>query len=258
MKSLPLAIVLAFFMLSCAKQESELQLTPTLDVEKKNMGVYGIWTTTTCFACGDRLNASHNLWEQNRNVAVGMAFKYAFTGSNGPHSVWGTHLFDLFGPQFGLEPGWPQDFSNFMSGTVAEHLSNDVILNGNYELKFEGNEITINTTTKFFSDFTGDVYLAPFIIVDNLVGHQVGHPDTTNTVHQRYVADVAYLANKDVNSKQEWGYLISSQSVRDGHTLNLKFKAQKMNHWNNSDISIAMIYFKKAGNQYVFLNAFDK
>jgi hypothetical protein len=247
------------FALACKKPVSELETTPVLDVEKKNMGVLGVRTATWCEPCGNGLNNTQNIFEQNKHLVVGMAFKDAFNGAGGPHSDWGNNLFDKVGPQFDLGNSVPTNFQNFKHNTVAEHLQSEtIVVSGNYEIDFDGNDMTIRTTSKFFTNYEDDVYLAPFVIVNNLVGHQLGHPDTPNTVHTRYVADVAYPANKSIDSKFEWGYLISSGPVRDGHTVNMTFKATKKSHWVNNNITIGMVYFRKVGNEFIFVNAFTK
>lgn len=242
---------------ACKKPVSDLQETPTLEVEKKNMGVLGVRTATWCGPCGGSLNGTQDLFEQNKHLVVGMAFKDAFNESQ---SEWGNNLFEKVNEMFDIGSGVPTSFQNFKHNTVAEHINpnNAVVLSGNYEIDFDGNAMNIRTTTKFFMDYEGDIYLAPFIIVNNIVGHQLGHPDTPNTMHTRYVADVAFPANKEIDSKFEWGYMISAGAVKDGHTLNFNFKGTKKSHWVNNNISIGMIYFRKVGNQFVFLNAFTK
>ena len=242
---------------ACKKPVSDLQETPTLEVEKKNMGVLGVRTATWCGPCGQSLNGTQDLFEQNKHLVVGMAFKDAFYESQ---SVWGDNLFEKVNEMFDIGSGVPTSFQNFKHNTVAEHINpnNIVVVSGNYEIDFSGNDMNIRTTTKFFTDYEGEIYLAPFIIVDDIVGAQNSHPDTPNTVHKRYVADVAFPANKDIDSKFEWGYMISAGAVKDGHTLNFNFKGTKLPHWENSNISIGMIYFRKVDGQFVFLNAFTK
>lgn len=260
MKKLLYIPVVLSLLIACKKPVSDLETTPILDVEEKNMGVYAVRTATWCWACGTSMNASHNFWELNKEEGVGMAFKDAFSGEFGQHSDWGSHLFSVVAAQFEISTSTPTNFQNFNYNSVNEHTSSSVVVvNGNYEIDFNGNDMTIRTTSKFFSEYTGDIYLAPFIIVDDLVGYQTDHPDSPNTVHKRYVADVAVPINKSAeDDKHEWGYLISSGDVKRDHTVNMTFKATKKAHWANNKISIGMIYFRKVGNQFFFLNAFTK
>ena len=258
MKNLLFIPVIAVALFSCKKENSNLEPTPTLDVEKKNMGVYAVRTATWCGPCGGSLNNTQATFESNKDVAVAMAFKDAFSEAQSPY---GSTLFDLVPDMFEIATSVPTSFQNFNAtfpSSIAEHIDTTVTINGNYEIEFSGTAMTINTTTKFFDENVGEIYLAPYIIVDSLVGYQNDHPDSPETVHMKYVADIAYPSSRDTDSKFEWGYLVSSSLVKEGHTVNLQFKAEKRDHWQNHNISVAMIYFKKVGAKFVFLNAFTK
>jgi hypothetical protein len=224
----------------------------------KNMGVYGVRTATWCGPCGSSLNGTQENFENAKDIAVGMAFKDAFSEAQAPY---GNFLFDEVGPMFDLGNSVPTTFQNFNAAfpsSIMEHIDSAVFVNGNYEIEFNGNQMTINTTTKFFRDYGGEVFLAPYIIVDSLVGYQNGHPDSPETVHTRYVADIAYPSSRDAEAKFEWGYLVSAGYVDKGHTVNLQFTAEKRDHWKNHNISVGMVYFKKVGTKFVFFNAFTK
>jgi len=261
MKKLILVPVLLTMAFACKKPVSDLETTPTLDVEEKNMGVWGVRTATWCGPCGSSLNGTQDIFEQNKHLVVGMAFKDAFIGAEGAQSDWGNHMFDVVAGQFDLGSSVPTTFQNFNTGTpgtIAEHLAAEVVVNGNYEIDFNGNDMVIRTTTKFFTNYEEQVFLVPFIIVDDLVGYQTSHPESPNTVHKRYVADVALPVNKASEDKNEWGYLISDRFVKEGHTVNMTFKATKKSQWANQNVKIGMVYFRKIGNQFFFLNAFSK
>jgi hypothetical protein len=258
MKKLFILPVLALVVFSCKKESSDLETTPTLQVEKKNMGVYAVRTATWCGPCGGSLNNTQTIFENVKGYGVAMAFKDAFGEAQAPY---GNNLFDKVPDMFGIATSVPTSFQNFnavIPASINEHVDAIVVANGNYEIEFNGNELIINTTTKFFTDYSGDVYLAPYIIVDSLTGYQNDHPDSPETIHMKYAADIAYPNNRDLESKFEWGYLVSSGMVKNGYTVNLKFKAEKRDHWKNHNISIGMIYFKKVGNEFLFLNAFTK
>ncbi len=258
MKKLLVLSMFSLAFVACKKETSNLQTTPTLDVEMKNMGVYGVRTATWCGPCGNSMNGTHQIFENVKGYAVAMSFKDAFSEAQSPY---GNYLFDKVTEMFDLGNSVPTSFQNFNAdfpASINEHLDTTVILGGNYEIEFNGNEMTINTTTKFFMDYSGEVFVAPFIIVDNIVGYQNGHPDSPNTVHKKYVADIALPTTRLPENKYEWGYLVSYGMVKNGHTVNLKFTAQKNANWANNNISIGLIYYRKVGDRFKFLNAFTK
>jgi hypothetical protein len=251
-------LALSILALSCKKGHSDLEVTPTLNVEQRNMGVFAVRTATWCGPCGSHLDNTQSAFENVKGSAVAMAFKDAFSEAQSPFA---DVLFDKLPGMFEIATSVPTLFQNFNAAapaTIAEHLESEVILNGNYEIIFNGNEMTINTTTKFFKEYLGDVYLAPFIIVDSLVGYQNQHPNSPQTVHMKYVADVAFPSSRTSGSKYEWGYLVSTGVVKKGHQVNLQFKAEKRDHWKNHNISVGMVYFRKMGEKFIFLNAFTK
>lgn len=258
MKKLVYLSLLSVAIYSCNKETSDLTVTPTLDVEMKNMGVYAVRTATWCGPCGNSMDNTHQVFDNMKDVAVAMAFKDAFSEAQ---SAYGNFLFDKVTEMFDLGNSVPTYFQNFNAdfpASINEHLDTTVILSGNYEIEFNGNDMVINTTTKFFMDYVGEVFVAPFIIVDGIVGYQNGHADSPNTVHKKYVADVAIPATRLPENKYEWGYLVSFGLVKNGHTVNLKFTAQKDSSWANHNISVGLIYFRKVGNELKFLNAFTK
>jgi hypothetical protein len=262
MKKLALFAFSAALVMACNKKETSSE-TPSdfLSVEEKNMGVRGVMTATWCAPCGGQLNGTHDnfVGDLSFGAAAPMAFKDAFSGEFGPHSDWGNYLFDKVGPQFDLGNSVPASFQNFSENTIGEHVGAPfVALNGNYNIDFNGTEMIIKTTTEFFTDYTGDLYLAPFVIVDGLVGYQNGHPDSPETVHRYYVADVAYPTSLTEEDKFEWGYRIAAGDVRKGQKINMEFTLNKKGHWPNNKISIAMVYFRKVGNEYRFVNAYTK
>jgi hypothetical protein len=262
-----LILTAAFTMLfACKKETSDKETTDILDVQEKNMGVYAVRTATWCEPCGNSMNGTQDNMTNQLVIgnAVPMAFKDAFIDQNNqPHSDWGNYLFDEVRTKFDLAPSVPHTFYNFSQSSVGEHVLDTVIVSGNYNIDFDGNKMTIKTTTKFFKDYLGDVYLTPFVIVNNLVGFQSGHPDSPttaspNTVHKHFVADVAYPTNFKPEDKHEWGYRVAAGQLRRGQNINMEFTLDKKPHWANNNISIVMVYFRKVNNDFLFLNAFTK
>lgn len=255
-------ISIVFLALSaCKKENSDKETTETLTVEEKNMGVFAQRTATWCGPCGASMNGTQdnmsNQLAQGR--AVPMSFKDNFIGLNGmSHSNWGDYLFGEVLDQFEIESSVPHSFYNFTQSSIDEHVLDTVVLSGNYNIDFDGNKMTIKTTTQFFQSYLGDVYLAPFVIVNDLVGSQLEHPDTPNSIHKHFVADVAYPTGFAPEDKSAWGYRVAAGQMPKGQKINMEFTLEKKAHWVNSNISIAMVYFRKVDNQYIFLNAFTK
>ena len=262
MKILKLTISLAiiiFAFSSCKKEVSNLKSSEFLEVQEKNMGVVAKRTATWCGPCGDwGFSSFEDFKAQYKDEAVYMAFKTAFTSK-------GDTYYDKVTSLFGIPAVTPVFFYNFDTingtnfqglGSVSEHNHAEVIANSNYEYTLTEDKIQLNTTTKFFKSVEGDYVISPFLILDNQVGPQLGHPDTPNTVHPSFVANLAHP--KDITTQESWAYKVASGKIEEGHQINLEFEVDRDIEWTEDDISFALILFKRVGSKYKFINAFTK
>ena len=249
-----LLIITAF--ISCRKT-SPMEITEdNLKVEEKNMAVIAKRTATWCGPCGSSgFPLFENLKSQYGDDAVYMAWKDAFVTNEG------SHLFDTVGPAFNLGNSVPTFFANFQKdwndSMVKSHINADyVIANSNYDMSVEGQRVVLKTTTQFFTDVEGEYYLAPYMIVDNIIGYQNGHPDENNTIHHNYVARIATPTT--INGSEDFGYQITTNGANRGLVVNLEFESEKSPLWKSRDISFALIIFKKQPWGLEFINSFTK
>lgn len=258
---LPL-FILAIAFTSCKKEISNLEKSEFLVVQEKNMGVVAKRTATWCGPCGDwGFTNLESLKNQFKDEAVYMAFKTAFTSV----SPQGNEYYDKVTNLFGIPTVTPVFFYNFDTihgtnfqgvGSVSSHNNAEVIANANYEYSLTNDKIQLKTTTEFFKSVEGDYVISPFLILDNQVGAQNGHPDTPNTVHPNFVANLAHP--KNIKSKESWAYKVASGNIEKGYQINLEFEVDRKAEWTEDDISFALVLFKRVGNKYKFINAFTK
>lgn len=248
--------MIATVLISCRKT-SKMEVTEgNLMVEESNMAVLAKRTATWCSPCGSSgFPLFENLKTQYDDDAVYMAWKDAFVTSTG------STLFDEVGPQFNLGGTVPTFFANFQKdwsdSMVRAHINAEyVIANSNYDMIIGGDRITLRTTTKFFTDVEGHFILAPYLIVDNIVGYQNGHPDDNNTTHRNYVVNIA-TPTTNVLTKN-FGYQITTKGADRGFTVNLEFEVDRNPLWPARNISFALIIFKRQPWGLEFINAFTK
>tara|TARA_R110001606_G_scaffold279648_1_gene428212 strand:- start:355 stop:1125 length:771 start_codon:yes stop_codon:yes gene_type:complete len=256
MKRIIILIMIATVLISCRKT-SKMEVTEgNLMVEESNMAVLAKRTATWCSPCGSSgFPLFENLKTQYGDDAVYMAWKDAFVTSTG------STLFDEVGPQFNLGGTVPTFFANFQKdwsdSMVRAHINAEyVIANSNYDMIIGGDRITLRTTTKFFTDVEGHFILAPYLIVDNIVGYQNGHPDDNNTTHRNYVVNIA-TPTTNVLTKN-FGYQITTKGADRGFTVNLEFEVDRNPLWPARNISFALIIFKRQPWGLEFINAFTK
>lgn len=262
LKNILLLLIIALGLLSCKKEISDLDASSFLDVEAKNMAVVAKRTATWCGPCGGwGFNYFEALKEQYEGDAVFMAFNDAFVETPSQGDVYFSRVYQLFA----IGGGTPHFFFNFdtIHGVNYEgawripvHVDAEVIANANYEYTLSEDKINLKTTTKFFKSQEGEFVISPFLIVDNQVGSQADHPDSPNTVHASFVANLAHPVNSQ--TIEPWAYKVASGKVEKGYQINLDFEVHRNAEWTEEDISFALVLFKRDGNKYRFVNAFTK
>lgn len=241
---------------SCKKEELEGSASSFLEVEKKNSSFLLKHTGTWCAPCGGWGFTTFQTHLDNYGATEVLAADVSGNLAGANNEI----IFDAFADAFDIS-ATPTFHGNFgqpiSSNLVNAHRESEVVVNANYELKFEGDKIIVNTTTEFFKDVSGtDYYLTPYIIVDNIVANQAGHADGANTVHKKSIVDVANPAGFD---PEIFGYVVAGGDVRAGYKVNLEFEADRLASWNDADISVALILSTRdASGNPVFVNAFTK
>ena len=257
MKKIIIILFTTMLFVSCKKTSPMVESDNTLEVSETNMGVIGKRTATWCNPCGDwgfpQFESLKDKWGYD-DIAY-MAWKDAFVSPKG------SELFDEVGPQFNLGGGVPTFFFNFLptapDSVLTKHIDAEyVIVNSNYDMVVSGDNIKLNTTTKFFLDVDGEYLLAPYLIVDNIIGYQNGHPDGNFTTHKNYVAGIAKPTT--INEFRNFGYQITTNGAKRGYTINLDFEIDKNTTWKTKDISFVLLIFKKQSWGLEFINAFTK
>lgn len=248
---IPFAGLLLFA--ACKKTSPTIE-TASLEVEEKNMPVIAKRTATWCPPCGDwgftTFASKEQQWE---GKAVLMAWKDAFVESEGDL------LFTELSNNFPVAT--PTFFTNFNSelgdADATAHIDAPVVANANYEMSVSGTQVNLKTTTKFFKNVEGEFFIAPYMIVDGIMGNQqVQGMGTQNLEHHKYVAKVAKPTTS--NNKQYFGYKIANGKVDEGYTVSLDFEATRDLSWNENDISFGLIIFQKQADTLAFVNAFTK
>ena len=257
MKQIILSLLITTALFACRKTSPMEESENTLEVTESNMAVIGKRTATWCNPCGDwgfpQFQSLKDVW--GKDDVVYMAWKDAFKTNKG------SELFDEVGPTFNLGGGVPTFFYNFIANApdsiLTQHIDKDyIVANSNYEMEINGDNIKLRTTTKFFNDIDGEYYLAPYLIVDNLVGYQNGNPDGNFTIHKNYVAGIATPITVGVT--RNFGYQITTNGASRGMVINLDFEIDRDVTWKQRDISFALIIFKKESWGLQFVNAFTK
>ena len=226
-----------------------------LEVEQTNSSLIMKHTGTWCGPCGGWgfTNFQGQIDTYGNTEVLAATVSGSLGGANNEF------FFDAFANALSLSatPTFHSNFGQTTNGQlVTDHKEAPVVVNGNYDISFDAGKIKVKTTTKFFQDASGDYYLAPYIIVDGIVADQAGHPDGANTVHKLSLVDIAAPQGQE---KEAFGYKIAAGDIRNGYRVNLDVESDLDPSWDQSKISVAMVYTKRDGSgNPVFVNAFTQ
>lgn len=241
---------------SCEKEELEGTSSNFLPVEQVNSSLIMKHTGTWCAPCGGW--GFTTFQTQLDTYGDSEVLVSVVSGSLGGAN--NEVFFDAYADAFGISatPTFHSNFGQTTSGAlITAHKEAAVVANANYEMVIENGKIKVKTTTQFFQELSDeDFYLAPYIIVDNIVANQAGHPDGANAVHKKSLVDIAAPVGFEPSP---FGYKIASGDIRNGYKVNLEFEANFLPTWDENDVSVALVISKRnSAGTPVFVNAFTK
>lgn len=240
-------------------------------VTEANMSMVSKVTGSLCGPCGSwGWTAFEDLISANKNNAffVGtysdnyVARLFITDEAEAMERAWGVTGFPTFAanglPQ--LDRGNGVNVQSEIAKTnavVAAHTAGQVYINSGFNTSIDGNTMTINTKTKFFQEVGGDVYLAVYLIEDKVIGAQSGHPDGANASHHYVLRGAAKLDG--AANAETWGYPIGtpgSDLTAANTELDNKFTID-VTGYNQENLSVAVVAWRKVGVRYQFLNAYS-
>ena len=242
MKKVLLPICLFFGLFSLSAQEvPEVQKTLVSKISAD-------W----CTPCGTwGWDFFHDLIEDNDEQAVLMAVHHS-GGLETPTSDAFATNFNIFGqPRFFLVNADQLVSSGnsalkraeiktaIEAGAAISPLANAVLI-----ATLDGDQLMVNTKTRFFQNAEGEYYIGVYIIDDGYVGFQATRGN--NAEHER-VLRVGLSDN-------HFGELIMNGSIASGQEFDHSFSTTLDSNWDTEKLEVAIIIWEKEGNTYNFIN----
>lgn len=104
----------------------------------------------------------------------------------------------------------------------------------------DGDKLMLNAKVKFWSDVTGEYYLAAYLVEDSVLGPHIQKP---NDVYHSYVLRAPMMPDTF-----PWGQLLVNGSVEANTEISKSFKAQlDLSKWDTSKLSVILAIYKKDG-----------
>jgi len=273
MKKITLILTLAFLssvvFQSCDKNNglTPPQTTPTnptssISVEQKNMGLIFKFTGTNCYYCGDWG------WTMFKDLTTQFHKKDAVCIAAYSQNTFAKLLISPIATDFDrkvpVSKGYPTFTGNFVdawsggntfagmnnviSTNVNNHKNAEVVANTGFKSTITGNEMSIETNTKFFKSAEGEYYLGVYLLEDGVVASQSGPNGGPNAIHDNVLR----------GGNSSWGELLTSGSIEANKNFEKTIKITLDPSWNSSKLSVFTILWKKNGANYDFVNAYIK
>lgn len=277
MKKLLLSTSMLLMLIVSCKKETEVTPETTnntnpiggLIVEKKNMPLIAKYTNTGCGVCGS------TAWNKMKNIETEFGNKAVYANFY-QGSIQGKP-YDALKAHFGYPLGYPNWIINYNSSgssfsltnsernSIEVHLNAKVIANSNYEkptFEYNGVLVKVKTRTTFFENVSGEYYLIPYMLIDNISQTQMGHPNYPAKVnHMHWIKGVAQPLGEVVDGvpPQYLGYKIAEGNIQAGHTIDREWEIENTaTGCKESDIHFALVIVKKVNGKLQFVNAFTK
>lgn len=168
--------------------------------------------------------------------------------------------------------GWPSFFTggdesqltklNLGSGATEASLTQDLKDNiddattsdplATAALNWEVSNGTISVTSYvgFLKETSGDYYVSVWVSEDNVYGPQTGHPDG-NVYHKKVLRTAT-------DNHSVFGVSLASGTISAKTLKVTKHTASFNSSWNESNINVAVIVWKKIGTKYYVVNASEE
>jgi hypothetical protein len=230
---------------------SSLTIGFSQDVPEVQQSLITKITATWCPNCGGwGWTFFENIYEDNADKALLIAAHYSGELQTSVSSDFADNFNISYQPFFILG----NENQNVNSGNVSakrteiknavdNNYTTSPLVNAGLTVFKNGNTLNVQTKTRFFQDASGEYYLGVYVIEDGVVEEQVGQGD--DAVHKKVM--------RASMSDSSFGELISSGSVSTGAEFTKDYSIDIIG-WNENNLEIATILWKKEGDTYIFVN----
>lgn len=133
------------------------------------------------------------------------------------------------------------------NSAMDAHKAAPVVANTGVEMTITGTTLKIKASTKFFKDATGDYNVAFYVVEDNAMWKQSGHPQGASPIAHHHVLRGA------VNGT--WGETHFTGTEAAGSFKDINYEMQLNSTWVASNLDVYAVIWKKNGSSYEFVNA---
>lgn len=209
-------------------------------------------TATWCPHCGSwGWEMFEGVLEENQDKAVMIATHYSGDLLNPTAEAVANNLNPPYQPRFYLGNVEQGVTSSNVASKLVEvkdaidaNFLTEPVANAGIDAFRTGDQLQVNTKTKFFQDADGEYYLGVYVIEDEVVNNQAGNSSTA--VHKK-------IMRASVNG-EHFGELLMNGSIAADTEFDHTFTMTLNPAWNTDNLEIVTIIWKKEASTYQFVN----
>lgn len=230
----------------------------TLNVPYQKKPLLSKTTATWCIPCGDYQWITDNIYDNHSDSIVFINAHVATSDIGDPYSGdfhneinsgGGIPAYNVDGTKINA---WPPTETDIMTFATAQ-FDSTIVANIAFTADITPSSITVNTTTKFFENATGEFYVNVFMLENELMTDQNTSSGYTPMVQKRVSRGPIMSGNSGM-----WGELIESVSASTGDEYNASFTASIPSSWNTDNMEVVAVIWQRTSAGYKVLNSEDK
>lgn len=235
-------------------------------VEQNQRALVCKMTATWCQYCGSwGATAWDDLVEQNE--ASALMFQLHFSTSSDLYTPTTKAIYDQFVPSNSTPVFYVNGVSEMQQSSQGINVTqsklnvtnavnaawqSQPVANVGFDFVVSGNQLSVNSKTRFFTDTTGEYYVAAYIALDNMEAEQ-------NVQGQGYIDRVHdNVIQHTMTSGSHFGLQQFNGAISSGAEATQAFTYNLNSAWTLSDVWVVCMIWKKEGTKYVYVNGTEK
>jgi hypothetical protein len=211
-------------------------------------------TATWCTFCGSwGWDAFNDIYNQNLEKAIIISNHYSGDLRNNTAIAFADN-FNTFGQPLFYVNNTNQFFTSSNRTSKADDVKKQVddnfktspIANTGIIASLDGNNLTIQTKTKFFKATAGEYYLGIYAIENGVVNFQQSR--SASAVHKNVL--------RGAIGTEAFGKVVANGNITEGTEINLEYIGNFSAAWNPDATTLATIIWKKEGDSYQYVNGY--
>lgn len=233
------------------------------EVEEQKKALLFKATASWCAPCGDYHGVTDEIYNNHSDSILFLNGHVATSTIGDPYSGDMHNLINEGGgiPSYSLSgvklADWPPTIEMILNES-ASFFGSPIIANIAFDYHISGDELTINTTTKFFQDSDADNFYVGAMVLENNItvsqNHSTGYETQTQHRVQRTVLGTLIDLGE---GKKLWADEITTGSVASGSTFDHTLTRSLSSAWDYTEIDIIVVIWQRIGDEFLALSSED-